>query len=479
MRTGRHLMRQTALLPIGADHGSSGDTQVRRYLWSSAWTMAVGAMALMGVKPLFDIPGKKAAADTVDAGMVATTTGALLMVASFVVVAAMSKRIPAKLAPALIALLVLGVFSAVNLLAVPARDDFLQNFTATNMRDIFGSYVPPVDGTLTQAAQLAVGFAPVTLLAVMLVKPGWFSVERMRWVLLLVVFGAVVHSAIAWLQVAGVVPYTFFFKLPTGNIGRASGAYFHPASLGRLLIFAVFILYAAGDRLRLKPLPRYSILALLVATAIVSTHRLTILCVAIMVVGLERRRLPLLLQWIYGLRFRTAVSAGVILVVLAVVLVIRWGSFLWDRGLFLLTQVGSLDITSKEFMRGRGEIWFEIAEVWRHAAVDVWLIGLGYEPWNTHSDPLRIFVVWGLLGVILMTVILVTLWRVTRSLIGAEGRWALSVLYIAAAFFAITQKPTSYPYFMWLFILSHMLVIAVYPRVDALSPDAVRNGGHR
>lgn len=460
-------MSDTASFPARAERRSSGSDRAGRSRWSiAAEFMVILAMAVVGVKPFFDLFGKKVPEDTVDSGMVATVIGALFMVGALVAAVVMSKRFPKPLAPALVALILLGVFSVVGLLAVPAREDFLEVFRTANVAQLFGPYIRPESGVVTQAAQLAVGFAPVALLAVLLIKPAWFSTGRLRWVLLLVVFGAVAHCVVAWLQVAGVVPYTYFFNEPTGRIGRASGGYFHPASLGRLLIFAVFILYAAGDRLRLSPLVRYGVLAFVVATAVVSTHRMTVVSVLIVIVAFEARRLPELVEAVSNLPFRTAVWGAVGLLALVVFAAIRWGSFVLDRVLYVVTRVGSLNPTNDEFLHGRGQIWFRIAEVWQDATPDIWLFGLGYEPWNTHSDPLRIFVVWGLLGVALMVLIFVNLWRVARRVIAVEARWMLSVLYVLLGVAALTQKPTSYSYFMWLFFVCVMLIVASFPRAE-------------
>ncbi|MFC0005674.1 hypothetical protein [Micromonospora siamensis] len=429
-----------------------------------AWYLIVVSLLIIGLKPLLDIPGKKVPYDTVDAGMIATTIGAGLMGLALLLLFVVHRGVPARLLPVVVALVGLGLLSVVDLLLVPARDGFLQQFEVDGLRDIFGSYVPPTKGTITQAAQLVVGFAPVALLVAMVFTPHWFPAERIRQVLLLVLLGTAVHCLIAWLQVAGVVPYTFFFKLPGGNIGRASGGYFHPASLGRLLIFGVFLIYAVGARLRFRLPARLGLIVLLVGTTFVTTHRLTLLCVGLVIAAMELRRLPQLLAWLRGLPLRVAVPGAVLVLAAVVVLLVIWGDFLWRRVAFLLTQVGSLDVTDKDFMRGRGEIWAAIADAWGHAPLDVWLYGLGYEPWNTHSDPVRIFVVWGLFGVVLMSVLFVTLWRATRPLLDAEGRWALGVLYVATAFFALTQKPTSYSYYMWLFLFAHLLLVVVRPR---------------
>ncbi|MER7457601.1 hypothetical protein [Micromonospora sp. NPDC126480] len=471
-------MSDTASFSARAGHRLSGGEPAGRSRWSSAAEfMAILALALIGVKPFFDLFGKKVPEDTVDSGMVATAIGALLMVGSYVAVAVVSRRLPKPLAPGLVALILLGLFSVFGLLAVPGRENFLEVFTTANVDQIFGPYIRPENGVVTQAAQLAVGFAPLALLAVLFVKPAWFSTSRLRWILLLVVLGAVAHCVVAWLQVAGVVPYTYFFNEPTGKIGRASGGYFHPASLGRLLIFAVFILYAAGDRLRLRTSVRYLLLAIMVATAVVSTHRMTVVSIAIVIVAFEARRLPELVETISNLPFRTAVWGAVGLLALVLFAAVRWGSFVLDRVLYVATRVGSLNPTNDQFLHGRGQIWFRIAEAWQDATPDIWLFGLGYEPWNTHSDPLRIFVVWGLFGVALMALIFVNLWRVTRRVVAVEARWLLTLLYVLLGVAALTQKPTSYSYFMWLFFLCVMLIVVSFPRMDTPAVTATETVG--
>ena len=54
----------------------------------------------------------------------------------------------------------------------------------------------------------------------MLDKPDWFTLERLRWVLLAVILGAVAHSVIAWLQVVGIIPYTYFSNLMSSQVGK-------------------------------------------------------------------------------------------------------------------------------------------------------------------------------------------------------------------------------------------------------------------
>jgi hypothetical protein len=323
-----------------------------------------------------------------------------------------------------------------------------------------------VEGTLSTTFTLLASFAPVTLLAVVFLWRSWFATEKLRWTVLVFLFGTLVHCVIAVLQTAGVVAYTFFFQLPTGPIGRPSGAYFHPASLGRLLIFAVFAIYVFGNRLRLHILLRYGLIALFLGTAVITTHRATILCILIFVAAFEVRRIPAAFRAVKDGRVsgKVTIPAGAILILLAIVAAIRWSGSVWRHLTFLATNIGSLNISSGEFLSGRGEIWSAIATRWSHAGADIWLIGVGYEPWNTHSDFVRVPVVWGLLGTVAMGLVFFSLWRTTQRTVNAEGRWALAALYVMAAFFAFTQLPTSYPYFMWLFVLSHILLIVNCPR---------------
>jgi hypothetical protein len=430
-----------------------------------AWLMVIGAVALLAAKPLLDIPGEKTASDNIDLGMLATVLGALLMIGSLVVVSAASLRLPLQAVIGPAAILGMLLLSLVNMVAAADRSDLFAIF-ALPRPELFGPYVPPARGMMTEAARLLVTFAPVFLLATFLVRRSWVPERYVRWTVTVFTLGAIVHCAIAWLQFAGVVPYTFFFELPGKSIGRASGAYFHPASLGILLIFGTFALYASGGGWLHKPLLRYPLLLTFLATAAITMHRMTILTLLALILLFGTWHVVGVIRSLRIRPFAVLLAVPVSLVLAGVVgfVAVRWGRLLWDSAAFLLTHVGSLDIESGDFLRGRGMIWSDLAAVWSRATADIWLVGVGYEPWNTHNDLIRVGVIWGIAGILLMAALFTNLWLSTWRRVDANGRWALICLYVMLGIFGSTQKPTAYPYFVWLFLFSHMMLIALHAR---------------
>ncbi|MFC7763078.1 hypothetical protein ACFQY4_37235 [Catellatospora bangladeshensis] len=188
-----------------------------------AWFAVMIAMTLVALKPLFDVFSEKVAADVIDLGVVLTVAGALAMGVAFALTVADLRRLPRALVIAILAIGVVALLSVFAYAARSGRADLLALFD-DRRTSIYGGYVSPDSGILTEALRMVTGFAPLLLIAVMVRRQAWFPVSLLRLVVVFVVAGALVHSLIAWLQVAGVVPYSFFFQLPQGFIGRASGA---------------------------------------------------------------------------------------------------------------------------------------------------------------------------------------------------------------------------------------------------------------
>ncbi len=428
-----------------------------------AWYAVMTAMALIALKPLFDILSEKAAADVIDLGVVLTVAGALAMGVAFALADVDLRRLPRALVIAILAIGVVALLSVFAYAATSGRAELLALFD-DRRTSIYGGYVSPDSGILTEALRMVTGFAPLLLIAVMVRRQVWFPVSLLRLVAAVVIAGALVHSVIAWLQVAGVVPYSFFFQLPQGFIGRASGGYYHPMSLGRVLIFAVLMLYILRDHLPLTRVARYALIGLFTATGAVSLHRLTLVCLAIIIAAFEVPRLGRLVQAARG----AAISRRTVGVTSAVVLVVAgfaawlWGAAIWSRVVVTFTEVGSLDFRSDDFMHGRGAIWGDVIEVFGKATPDVWLFGFGYEPWDMHNDLIRIAVTWGAVGVVAVLAAFVGLFRFTARRCDRSGRYTLVVLYVTMFVFGLTQKPSSYPYFVWLFLFCHLLILALH-----------------
>ncbi|MCW3815476.1 hypothetical protein ONA91_13535 [Micromonospora sp. DR5-3] len=418
----------------------------------------IGALALIAVKPLFDL-GESKAGDSVDLGVITTVVGALLMLAALAAAVLAGRRLPARaLLFMLVALVAMLVISGIAYLAAPARADLLALFDVRRY-SIYGPHLEPTSAIPAEALRLVVGFAPLALLGLMLLQRDWIPQRWLALVAGVVVAGAVVHCVLAWLQVAGVIPYSFYFELPGQKIGRASGGYYHPMSLGRLLMFAVFMIYVLGPRLRVRTAVRYALIALFVATGIVSLHRFTIVCLAVIVAAFEARRLR---GWRAGAarrRLPLAVVGGAAVVVgLAGALS---SATIRNKARVTLTEVGSLDVRSDTFMHGRGAIWNDVAEILHRSPFDVWLFGFGYEPWDMHNDWLRVLVIWGVVGVGLTLAVLVGLYRLVGARISRAGRLPLVVLFATLVLFGLTQKPLAYPYFLWLFVFGLLLILSV------------------
>ncbi|EEP73778.1 hypothetical protein MCAG_04105 [Micromonospora sp. ATCC 39149] len=200
------------------------------------------------------------------------------------------------------------------------------------------------------------------------------------------------------------------------------------------------------------------------ATGVVSLHRLTILCLLVIVVAFEARRLGVLRAALRPGRVRRwrllAVAAG--LVAAGGVAAALAGDAVRERAEVALTEVGSLDVRSDTFMHGRGAIWNDVARILGRSTPDVWLFGFGYEPWDMHNDLLRVLVVWGAVGLVVVVGVVAGLYVVVRQrCAGPAQRWALGVLYAVFVLFGLTQKPMAYPYFMWLFLYGQLVILSL------------------
>ncbi|TDC58042.1 hypothetical protein E1258_21160 [Micromonospora sp. KC207] len=448
--------------PLIASGALSGGDLPRR-LDRAAGHFATAALALIAVKPLLDI-GERDAGGGVDLGVLLSAVGAGCMVAALAAAVLATRRLPPRPVLAmLLALALLLVVSGFSYLVAGPRADLLALFDIRRY-SIYGPHLDPATAIPAEAVRLLVSFAPVALIGMMLTRPDRFPARRLAMVAAVVLAGAVVHCALAWLQVAGVVPYSFYFELPGQKIGRASGGYYHPMSLGRLLMFSVFLCYVLGDRLRLTPPRRYALVGLFVATGVVSLHRLTILCLLVIVVAFEARRLGALRAAPRPGRVRRwrllAVAAG--LVAAGGVAAALAGDAVRERAGVALTEVGSLDVRSDTFMHGRGAIWNDVARILGRSTPDVWLFGFGYEPWDMHNDLLRVLVVWGTVGLVVVVGVVAGLYVVVRRrCAGPAQRWALGVLYAVFVLFGLTQKPMAYPYFMWLFLYGQLVILSL------------------
>ncbi len=443
-------------LPSASDDPAQSESIRGITFWS-----VVASLALLAAKPLLDIIGEDPGANAIDFGTILTMIGGAFMVTALLTGLLNTERLPWSLFLIFAAIVIMLLLSVVSYLAISSRDELLELFKR-HRTVVFGPFVPPATGVAREALRLIVSFAPLALIGVMMRYGKAIADHLLRYTVLAVVGAALIHCLIAWLQVLGIVEYTFYFIMPDVYMGRPSGGYHHPMSLGRLLIFCVFMLYMGYDRLRLGPVKHYALIAVLFGTTVISTHRLSIICVTMVIALFEGRRL-LALRGQRRLNRKTVIRSVAGAVALALVTVVIMGNHLASRIKVMFAAVGSWDVGSDRFLNGRGAVWIDTVRAFGKSSWDIWLFGFGYEPWDMHNDLARIAVVWGATGVILTVAMLVILYGFTRNLVSARGRWALMILYLVLLGFGLTQKPTSYPYFMWLFLFCHMLILGYYP----------------
>lgn len=424
------------------------------------WSV-IASLAILAAKPLLDIIGEDPGANAIDFGTILTMIGGAFMVTALLTGLLKAERLPWSLFLIFAAIAIMLLLSAISYLAISSRDELLELFKR-HRTVVFGPFVPPATGVPREALRLIVSFAPLALIGVMMRYGKAIAEHLLRYTVLAVVGAALVHCLIAWLQVLGIVRYTFYFIMPGVYMGRPSGGYQHPMSLGRLLIFCVFMLYVAYDPLRLGAIKHYALIAVLFGTTVISTHRLSIICITMLIALFEGRRL-LALRGQYRLNRKVLIWSVAGAAALALVTVVIMGDYLASRVKVMFAAVGSWDIGSDRFLNGRGAVWIDTVRAFGKSSWDIWLFGVGYEPWDMHNDLARIAVVWGATGVILTASMLVILYRFTRSMISARGGFALTILYLVLLGFGLTQKPISYPYFMWLFLFCHMLILGYYP----------------
>lgn len=280
---------------------------------------------------------------------------------------------------------------------------------------------------------------------------------------------------VAWAQWMGWVPFTYFDYYDGAPVGRPSGGYFQPNSLGRLLVFhtllVVMMLWSRNLRLR-AAIP---LVVLAAATTFITTHRTSIVSfvavVGILSLGLLARRRRVRLR---------SVGLAAVSTVACIVFVIALSSMPSASGfrddvlrttnttLAALQTLTEAAPTDDVFLRGRGRIWRASLESFAEQdAITRW-IGLGYEPLEAHNDALRILLMHGILGVVAYAALFVGLfvWGVRRTEL--RGRLALTALFAYLVLYSIPLHPTAYPFFMWLFFLTFAMAVALFPSSELI-----------
>jgi O-antigen ligase len=277
---------------------------------------------------------------------------------------------------------------------------------------------------------------------------------------LLFVASTLVPSLVAWLQLAGFVPFTYFDYLDGVRFGRPSGGYYQPSSYGRIGVFLVAYAVTLRGANLLSGRLTAAVVTMALATTIITTHRTSIVsAAAVLAIGLGggllvRQRLRLL-----PVAFGAVLALAALLGVTGSSTVYERVGSEWDK---IVGRVGALDPTSDAFLRNRGEKWSRSIALFDSAPIATRLMGRGYEVFEPHNDLLRMLMVSGIAGAALYVVLLATVAFTTWRRVDANGRIGVLALNTYLILYAIGLQPTSYPNFMSLFFLGHALVATIH-----------------
>ena len=314
-------------------------------------------------------------------------------------------------------------------------------------------------GTMVSLARFLVGYAPLLILIAVTYSDSKPAITEARFRLFLFILTAAtaIPVAIAWLQFAGVVPFTYFDYLDGSNVGRPSGGYHQPNSLGRLLVFLVLFWMIArlqgivGTRLLI------GVFVLASATVLITTHRTSLISLVVvlllasptLLVGTRRptRRLK---SGIFVVTLFTSIW------ILGALANITLPSAIEQRLSTTVAVLGSVFSEGESdagpvSLRGRGEIWHESWEMFATRAPSDKLLGLGAAPREAHNELLNALSVFGLVGIVSLIGIHIAAIQFSASSARRRLRWLIAATVAFYLLFGVTLQPLDYPYFMWLY----------------------------
>ena len=308
---------------------------------------------------------------------------------------------------------------------------------------------------LVESAKVAAGFAPAVILLDATRRPEIRRSLR-RW-LPVFVASLGVHVVVAWLQFFGLVSTTY----RQAGVGRPSGLFFHPVTLGYVLVAALLVIAVLHQRRHVATWLALPLAGVVTLTIIIGTHRTSVIA-ALLVVGWWS--LSATVRW-QRVHLRSLVSMTLLtslLVTASVVTVPLWigAAERATSGVTSVVASGDLDPTSDRFLRGRGQRWDAALETMATASVAERIVGFGYQVVDPHSDYLRLPLVHGMMGSLLVLIALGCFWLSAFRQTDTLGTAWLTAALAVMAIFAITTKPTSYPSFIWAWTVVAAVTIA-------------------
>jgi hypothetical protein len=297
---------------------------------------------------------------------------------------------------------------------------------------------------------------------------------------------ATVPILLAFLQIAGFLPYDYWDWIETVAIGRVSGTYNHPLGLIFLFMYVFpLALYIANGSQQTPSARKWAWLLLISASIVLvfTYHRVGYLAIALEV-----------LIWLYLSRGRKA--AIIFLIALAVLTIMSFNfiKVLYEPATQSLED-GS-DYSGEHFLRGRGFQWLLYAESYVSGGPIHWILGRGgsviegidsdddsyvLSPNEPHNDYIRILHAYGLLGLVLYLLILTQFFRRAIHHLHSPDSFVRSLAQVmlpilaAVLLLSLTTEPMRYPTAVWyLFALGSALfsvqVKSLPPLKEGLKP---------
>ena len=270
----------------------------------------------------------------------------------------------------------------------------------------------------------------------------------------------VVPIVLSFLQLAGLLSYSYWDWVDGVRIGRISGGYETPLSLVYLFVFLFpLALYVANKRSQ-TPLVRQS--AWLLITCMSAVLAFTYHRVGYVTIASE------LFIWLYLGGRRKSMLA--FLSVIAVIAILSFNSL---KVLYAPEQTVGTNTNSfsGQFLRGRGMQWFLYMDSYASSGPFHWVMGLGgsvipsvlYEdptdnplsPNEPHDDYIRILHAYGLVGLSLYLSILVAFWRRAIRLLQSGNLFARDLarimlpVLVGVIILSVTTEPMRYPTEIW------------------------------
>ncbi len=271
--------------------------------------------------------------------------------------------------------------------------------------------------------------------------------ERFDWFAKVFVGVVSVPVLLAFMQVAGLLPFDYWDWIEGQQIGRASGTYNTPLGLVYLFMYSVPLALYLLERTN-SWLLRLSVGASLLALGL-TYHRTGYIAIAAQVVLwlLLKKKFAVALSLCAVACLAAALYAGAV------------------RALYepLTAAVqGDVDVSSDQFLRGRGLIWATYLADYAQGTPVHWMIGRGGSVLHgslfldemgendPHNDFVRLLHDYGIVGMVLYIWLLwrlaVSGWRGLRSgpFPDGVGR-VLLVSLLAVLILSTTGEPTRYP----------------------------------